>query len=107
MHELINCIWKKEDLPEKWKESIIVPIYKKADKIDRSNCRGMSLLSNTYKLLSNILLSWLTPQAEEIIGDRHCGFRRSSSATARTAYSAVVKYLRKKGTKFSSASRYL
>jgi len=26
-HKLI-CIWNEEELPEKWKESIIVPIYK-------------------------------------------------------------------------------
>jgi hypothetical protein len=28
IHKLINCIWKKEELLEQWKESIIVPIYK-------------------------------------------------------------------------------
>jgi hypothetical protein len=34
----------------------------------------MSLFSATYKILSNILLSRLTPYAEEIIGDHQCGF---------------------------------
>jgi len=29
MHELLNSIWNLEDLPEEWKESIIIPIYKK------------------------------------------------------------------------------
>jgi len=28
-HKIINSIWNKEELPEQWKESIIVPIYKK------------------------------------------------------------------------------
>jgi hypothetical protein len=32
----------KEELPEDWKESIIVPIYKKGDEIYCSNYRGMS-----------------------------------------------------------------
>jgi len=27
IHNLINSIWSKEELPEEWKESIIVPIY--------------------------------------------------------------------------------
>jgi hypothetical protein len=27
-------IWNKEELPEKWKESIILPINKKGDKMD-------------------------------------------------------------------------
>jgi len=61
-------------MPEEWKGSIIVPIYKKGDKIDCSNYRGVTLLSTTYKILSNILLSRLTSHAEEIIGENQCGF---------------------------------
>ena len=34
-----------------------------------------------YKILFNILLSRLTPYAEEIIGDHQCGCRRNRSAT--------------------------
>jgi hypothetical protein len=37
IQKLINSVWNKEDLPQKWKESIIVPIYKKSDKTDCSN----------------------------------------------------------------------
>ena len=46
-----------------------------------SNYKGISLLPTTYKMLSNILLSRLTPYAEKIIGDHQCGFRRSRSTT--------------------------
>jgi hypothetical protein len=81
MHTLIISIWNKEELPEEWKESVIVPIYEKGDKTDCSNYRGTSLLSATYKILSNILFSRLTPYAEEIIGDHQCGFRRNRSTT--------------------------
>jgi hypothetical protein len=80
VHKLINSTWNKEELPEEWKESIIVPIYKKGDKTDCSNHRGISLLSTTYKILS-ILLTRLTPYAEEIILDHQCGFRRKGSTT--------------------------
>jgi hypothetical protein len=81
IHKLINSIWNKEELPEQWKESIIVPIYKKGDKKDCSNYRGISLLSTTYQILSNVLLSRLTPYAEEIIGEHQCGFRRNRSTS--------------------------
>ena len=64
-----------------WKESIIVPIYKKGDKSDCSNYRGISLLPTTYKILSNILLSRLTPYVEEIIEDHQGGLRRNRSTT--------------------------
>ena len=54
IHKFIKFIWNKEELPEECKESIIVLIHKKGDKIDCSNYRG--LLPTTYKILSNILL---------------------------------------------------
>jgi hypothetical protein len=81
IHKLINSIWNKEELPKQWNKSIIVPIYKKGDKTNCSNYRGISLLSTTYEILSNILLSRLTPYAEEIIWEHQCGFRRNRSTT--------------------------
>ena len=95
IHKLIISIWNKEELPEEWKESIIVPIHKKGDKTDCNNYRGISLLPTTYKSLSNILLSRLIPYAEEVIGDHQL----DSDATGQLLiiYSAFGKYLRKKG----------
>jgi hypothetical protein len=60
-------------LPVQWKESIIVPVHKKGDKTDRNNYHGISLLSTSYKILSNIL-SRLGLYVDEIIGDHQCGF---------------------------------
>jgi hypothetical protein len=74
IHKLMNSVWNKEELTEQWKESVIVPVYKKGDKTDCSDYRGISLFSATYKILSNILLSRSTPYAEEIIGDHQYGF---------------------------------
>jgi hypothetical protein len=73
IHILINSISNKEKLPEAWKKSINVPIYKKGDKKkDCSNYRGNITLATIYKILSNILLSRLTLCAVEIIGDYQC-----------------------------------
>ena len=68
-------------MPEEWKESIIVLIYKKGDKTNCSACSGISFLSTTYTLLYNILLSGLTTYLEELLGDQVCGFRCSRSTT--------------------------
>jgi len=43
IHKLIISIWNKKELPEEWKESIILPIYKKGDKTDCNNFRDISL----------------------------------------------------------------
>jgi hypothetical protein len=61
IRKLINSVWNKEVLPDQWKESIIVPVHKKGDKTDCNNYRGISLLSTSYKVLSNILISRLSP----------------------------------------------
>jgi hypothetical protein len=37
IHKLIISIWNKEELPEEWKESVILPIYKSGDKTYCSN----------------------------------------------------------------------
>jgi len=36
IHKLIISIWNREDLPEEWKEAIIIPMYQKGDKTDCS-----------------------------------------------------------------------
>jgi hypothetical protein len=74
IHKLIIPIWNKEELPEGWKESIIVPIYKKGDKTDCNNYKGISLLPTTYKILSNI---------------------RRNRSTILIIYSVFFKHLRK------------
>jgi len=49
------------------------------DKIDCRNYQVISILPTTYKMLANILLSRLTPYAEEITGDHQRGFRCNRS----------------------------
>jgi hypothetical protein len=83
----LNCSTRnKEELPQQWKESINVPIYKKGDKTDCNNYRGISLLSTAYKILSNILLARLIPYVDEIIGDHQCGFRCKRSTMDQIFY---------------------
>jgi hypothetical protein len=40
IHRLICSIWNKEELPQQWKESVIVPIYKKGDK---THCKSKKM----------------------------------------------------------------
>jgi hypothetical protein len=77
----LKLVSYKRNLPEQWKESIIVPVNKKGDKTVCNNYHGISLLSTSYKMLSNILLSRLGPYIDEIIWDHRCGFRRNRSTT--------------------------
>jgi hypothetical protein len=34
IHQLINSVWNNEEFLDQWKESVIVPVHKKSNKID-------------------------------------------------------------------------
>jgi hypothetical protein len=95
IHKLIMLIWNKEELPHQWKEPIVVPIPKKVDRTDCRNIRGISFLSTSYKILSNILLSRLIPYVYEITEDHQCGFQCNRSMTDQIFY--IRQILEKKG----------
>ena len=105
IHKLHYSFCNKEELPEQWKELIIVAIYKKGDKTGCNNYRCIPILLTTYKILSNILLSRLNPYAEEIIGDCQCGFQYHRSGTAHILY--ICHILEKKWSKMMQCIRYL
>jgi hypothetical protein len=86
IHKLVKSIWKKEELPYQWKESVIVPIHKKGDKTDCSNYHGILLLSTSYKIISNILLTRLSSYIDEIIADYRYRFRSNRSTINRISF---------------------
>ena len=42
------------EIPEEWKNSIVIPTYKEGDKLKVEYYRGISLLNACYKLYSRI-----------------------------------------------------
>jgi hypothetical protein len=44
-------------------------------------CKQITILSTSNKIVSNNLLSKLSPYRDEIIEDHKCGFRRNRSTT--------------------------
>jgi hypothetical protein len=94
IHKLIHSVWNKEEFPQQWKESVIVPIHKKVDKTGCNNYGGIFLLSTAHKILSNIFLTRLTPYVSEIIGDHQCVFHHNRSTTNQIFY--IQQILEKK-----------
>jgi hypothetical protein len=90
IHKLISSIWNEEELPQQWKETIIVPTYEMDDIPDCSYYKRISLLPSAYKILSNILVSRLTPHVEEVIRDYECVI-----AQLLIRHSTFVRYWRK------------
>ena len=60
LHQLITNAWKVGSVPQTWKDASIVTIYKKGDRTDCGNYRGISLLSIAGKIFARILLNRLS-----------------------------------------------
>ena len=79
--KLFNLIFIREEIPESFRKSIIVPIFKKGDVNVVSNYRGLSLLDSIYKLFTGILLDRINDWIfhNNILNEFQAGFRKGYS----------------------------
>ena len=63
LEQLFSVIWQEEIVPRQWREGLIVNIFKKGDREDPANYRGITLLSvvgNVFcKIFNNRLVQCL------------------------------------------------
>ncbi|XP_055622546.1 uncharacterized protein LOC129766114 [Toxorhynchites rutilus septentrionalis] len=81
LHWVISRIWEEEKLPEEWMEGIVCPIYKKGDRFECGNYRGITLTNTAYKVLSQILTRRLSPIAKGFVGQYQAGFMGARANT--------------------------
>ena len=80
LHQLITNAWEMGSVPQAWKDASIITIYKKGDRTDCGNYRGISLLSIAGKIFARILLNRLsTHLTPEVVPETQCGFRGNRS----------------------------
>ena len=77
--ELCNLCLEKENTPDEWMEGIMFPIYKKGDKRDPYNHRGITLLSIISKFYEGLLNARLTKYCEKkrLLPEEQGGFRQN------------------------------
>ena len=76
LHRWIIKAWEEGHLPQAWKDANIVTIFKRGDRRECSNYRGISLLSAAVKIFARILLNRLSSQiTPEVVPEKQCGFR--------------------------------
>ena len=79
IYKLIVKIWRQEKIPCEWSEGILCPIYKKRDRKQCNNYRGISLLNITYKIFAILLYNRLSNIIDPKIGNYKMGFRPNRS----------------------------
>ena len=78
---ICNRIWTTGIWPKAWTQSLIITIPKKGNLKLCNNYRTISLISHPSKVLLNVILSRLRPQAENIIAEEQAGFRVGRSTS--------------------------
>ena len=76
-----NFIFLHGEIPKDFKESIIIPLFKKGDPSLCSNYRGLSLINSSCKIFNILILnrinSWL--ENNKILNEYQAGFRKDYS----------------------------
>jgi hypothetical protein len=78
---VIQQAWTSEILPKSWTKGVLCPVYKKGDKLDCKNYRGICLLNVTYKVFAKILYDRLLPHANAAVQHYQAGFQSGKSTT--------------------------
>ena len=77
-HSLVSVLWETECVPQHWRAGDIVNLFKKGDRADPGNYRGITLLDVVGKfytmILNTRLMSWL--DAHSSLHTCQAGFRR-------------------------------
>ena len=75
---LIQIIWKRELVPQDFKDAFIIHLYKrKGNRQVCDNHRGISLLSIAGKILAKVLLNRINSHLEQgLLPESQCGFRK-------------------------------
>lgn len=91
---IINQILQTGKYPQRLKEAMVKPIYKKGSKENIDNYRPISLLSNVNKIFKRIIFDKLMQffEANNILLKQQYGFRQGKS-TLNAIYQALTSII--------------
>ncbi|KAJ3664706.1 hypothetical protein Zmor_000254 [Zophobas morio] len=91
--EVVNGVWKGKGFPRQWREGIIIPLFKKGQKSDAKNYRGITLLNKVYKIYAMILDQRLRKEMEArgLLPDGQAVFRKGRGTIMDNVY--ILRHL--------------
>ena len=69
-------MWKTQQWPQDWKRSVFIPIPSKGNDKECSNYHPIALMSNSSKIMLNILQARLQQNVKSELPDVEAGFRK-------------------------------
>ena len=82
LHRIFNAAWNQRQCPEDWRNSVVVPIWKKkGNKNDCNTYRGISLLSHSGKMYAKILERRTRQIVDTTLSQAQFGFRKGRGCT--------------------------
>ena len=75
LSRIFNLAMRSSAVPADWRYAIIAPIYKKGNRKECSNYRGISLLSVVGKLYASVLVDRVRVIVEDVLDEVQGGFR--------------------------------
>ena len=81
---LFNLSLSTNIFPDRWKNAIVIPLFKGGNRLDVSNYRPISLLPLPGKLLEKIVHKSLSSYLEtnDLLCNEQCGFRKERSTVS-------------------------
>ena len=79
--DLLLEIWDQERMLEEWEIGTICPVFKKGDRRECSNYRGINLLNITYKMFTCLIYNMLVKYSGLTLDEYQAVFRPSRSET--------------------------
>ena len=73
-------IWKTQQWPQNWKRSVFIPIPKKGNANECSNCHIVVIISHISKAMPQILQARLKQHVNKELPDVQAGFRKGREA---------------------------
>ena len=94
---LFNMSLKFGIFPDHWKKSYVFPVFKKGNKQEVSNYRGISALCATAKLFEKVVYAFLLHNCHHFISEHQYGFmpKRSTNTNLVLYTSFIAKSLQK------------
>ena len=97
LHSVCQQIWKTQQCPQKWKRSVFIPVPKKGNANECSNCCTIALISHTSKVMLKILQAKLQQYVNPELPDVQAGFRKGRGTRDQIAN---IRWLLEKAREF-------